>query len=115
MTPADTRFSMVAGSDVRLRGQRAPRIALRVEKLVLEGVRPGDRYRVAEAFQRELSRLIGERMPDALVRSSGVAMLDAGQFTVSPGMTPETTGTEIARAVFSTMSTPADAPSRRNT
>ena len=79
---------------------RPARVELRVERLVLEGVRPGDRERVAAAFARELSRLVAGRVPAAFAQGGRITALDAGPFTLASGTTPEAAGAGIARAVY---------------
>jgi hypothetical protein len=79
----------------------ARRIELHIEALVLEGFCAGDRYRVAEALQRELSRLLADgELPARLNRNGAIALLDSGSFDVSPATHPEKVGTLAARRVY---------------
>ena len=76
-------------------------VELRIEELVLHGFGAGDRYRIGEAAERELSRLFAEQgPPPSLAQGRGTARLDGGAFTIDPGSTPEATGTQVARAVY---------------
>lgn len=88
-------------------GHQGARIAVKIDRLVLEGVRPADRARIAEAFERELARLLVERTPATLTRQSAWPALDGGQFVASQDATPETIGTGVARAVYAGFTTPA--------
>lgn len=72
---------------------------LHIEELVLHGFAPQDRHAIADAVQLELSRMLS-----ATARQDGArefpARLDGGTFQVKAGARPQTTGREIARAVF---------------
>lgn len=85
-----------------VRGQKsAGAINLHIEKLVLHGFASTDRHRIAEAVQRELTRLFTEGpTPTGLTSSSSTAALNAGSFQLPPSSRPETIGAEVARAVF---------------
>jgi hypothetical protein len=77
------------------------RVDLRIEELVLHGFGPGDRYRIAEAMERELVRLLAEHgVPPSLSTGGDVARIDGGEFDVSPGMQPATVGSRVAHALF---------------
>jgi hypothetical protein len=72
-----------------------------IEELVLHGFAPGDRYRIGEAVQRELVRLIalqGVSPP----RGSGVEItrLNGGAFKVAAAAKAEVIGSQIAQAVY---------------
>lgn len=74
-------------------------IELHIEELVLHGFAPGDRYRIGEAVQRELMRLLGEQgMPPSLGQGGEIARLDGGSFKVTSNK-PETVGAQVAQAV----------------
>jgi hypothetical protein len=77
-------------------------IELHIEELVLHGFAPGDRYRIGEAVERELTRLLHERgIPPLLHRGAEVAYLDGGAFHVAPGSRAEVIGTQVAQAIYS--------------
>jgi len=76
------------------------RISLRIDSLVLDGMRPGDRFRIGDAFERELARLLAARIPDPLLHGEIVPVLDAGQIALETGLTPDSIGERIARAVY---------------
>ena len=76
-------------------------IELNIEELVLHGFSPGDRYRIGEAVERELVRLIGENeVPQSLVQGGEIANVNGSAFDVAPGSRPEVIGAQVARAVY---------------
>ena len=80
--------------------QQSP-IHLHIEELVLHGFAPGDRHRIGEAMQRELARLFSEqRTPPRLSKNASIECLNAGTFQLTAAPRPETTGAQVARAVF---------------
>lgn len=80
---------------------RPARIELHIEELVLHGVAPGDRYRVAEAIEGELARLFQEQgIPPGLTGGGSGASLDGGSFGVAPGAGPRRTGAQAGRAIY---------------
>ncbi len=80
---------------------RQPSMALHIEELVLHGFAPGDRQRLGEALQRELTRLLaGGGRPGWLAQGGEVARLDGGELTLTPGTPAETVGARVARAVY---------------
>ena len=89
---------------------RPVRVDLRVDRLIIEGVRSDERDRVATAFERELARLIAGRVPAVLARRGRMAALDASEFGLPPGATPEAVGVGIARTVYAGL----DRPTRRH-
>ncbi|HET6974141.1 MAG TPA: hypothetical protein VFH96_08970 [Pyrinomonadaceae bacterium] len=79
-------------------------VELHIEELVLHGFAAGDRYAIAEAVQRELSRLLmvqvaGQGLPPSFAENSEQARLDAGTFKVSPSANCEAIGGQIAQTV----------------
>ena len=76
-------------------------IELHIEELVLHGFSPGDRYRIGEAVERELSRLLADRgVPQSLERGGEVANMDGGGFEVAQGSSAQVIGTQVAKAVY---------------
>ena len=76
-------------------------IELHIEKLVLSGFAPGDRYRIGAAVERELTRLFTERgLPPALARGSAAARIEGGAFDVVSGSRPDQIGVQVAQAVY---------------
>ena len=80
---------------------RPARIEVHIEELVLHGFVPGDRYRLSEAVERELARLISEQgVVPAFTQNVEDARIDAGAFTVAPGSSSEAVGAQIAQALL---------------
>jgi hypothetical protein len=76
-------------------------IHLHIEELVLHGLPSGNRHRIGEGLQRELTRLFTEeRTPSSLTKSAEIDRLNAGSFQTTGTARPETTGAQVARAVF---------------
>jgi hypothetical protein len=76
-------------------------IHLHIEELILHGFPSGDRHRIGEALQRELTRLFTEgRTPPALAKSAKIDRLNGGTFQTTETARPEATGAQVARAVF---------------
>lgn len=83
---------------------KGPHLELHIEELVLHGFAQGDRYPIADAIERELSRLLTEQfreqgIPSSLRHDGEHAHLDAGAFTLAPRSKPAHTGAQIAQAV----------------
>lgn len=75
-------------------------IHLHIDELVLHGFAPGDRYRIAEAVQVELSRMLTEGgVPPDLTNGSSADRVDAGSFDVRVGAKPEAVGAGIAQTM----------------
>jgi hypothetical protein len=74
-------------------------IELHIEELVLHGFSPGDRRGIAGAVERELAKLLEEK-GTPVVNSGEIDRLDGGSFRVVQGSKPESTGAQIARAVY---------------
>lgn len=79
------------------------KIELHIEELVLHGFAPGDRYRIAEAVERELQRLLGERDAPSFNNNVELARIDAGEFNVEPNAKSEMIGAQIAQAIHDGM------------
>jgi hypothetical protein len=78
-----------------------PNVELHIEELVLHGFPPGDRYRISEAMERELSRLFAQQgVPPPLAQGGGAARLDGGSLEVQPGFKAEAIGVRVAQAVY---------------
>ena len=77
----------------------APRVDLRIEELVLHGVRAADRERVATALRDELVRLLAGRGAAGL-RPMEAARLDVGAFPLRAGAPPAELGRQAARSLY---------------
>jgi len=77
------------------------RIELNIEELVLHGFSPGDRYRIGEAVEQELSRMFADQgVPQSLERGREIANMDGGAFEVATGSRAQVVGVEVAKAVY---------------
>jgi hypothetical protein len=75
-------------------------IELHIEELILDGFAPRDRYAIAEAIERELTRLFAEPgMARPSMEPRAMARLDGGSINVRPGANPETIGAQLAQAI----------------
>jgi hypothetical protein len=93
--------------------QRAPAVIdLCIEELVLHGFPSSDRFRIGDAVERELLRLIdAQGLPPALLRKQlSAERLDAGTFKVAHGAKPQTVGTQLARSLHQRLSRPEKPP-----
>ncbi len=76
-------------------------IELHIEELVLHGFAPGDRYRIAEAVEAELTRLFAEQgTPQPLSNGGEIERMDGGTFEMTHSSKPEVIGAQVARAVY---------------
>lgn len=76
-------------------------VELHIEELVLHGFPQGDRYRIGDALQRELTRLFSEQdAPAAITNEGEIAHLDGGTLQVAPGSNPDEVGARLARAIY---------------
>jgi hypothetical protein len=86
-------------------------IELHIEELVLHGFPAGDRFRIGDAVQQELLRLIGEHgLPVLIAKQLSTERLDAGTFKVAPGAKPQTVGAQLAQSLHQRLSRPEKAP-----
>lgn len=80
-------------------------VDLHIEELVLHGFAARDRHRIAAAMEAELTRLLSaEGKQSSLANPAGLGRLNAGAFEVKAGAKPQEAGTQIARAVYRTLS-----------
>ena len=81
-----------------------PSVELRIDRLVLEGVAPGDRYEVADAVQSELVRLlVAQGAPDNLNAPVNAKWIDAGTIQIDSGMRASGVGEQIAQAIHGSL------------
>ncbi len=77
------------------------KVDLHIEELVLDGFSPGDRYRIGEVVELELTRLITEQgIPSSLSRDGELARMNGGTFNVSPNSRAEVIGGQVAQSVY---------------
>lgn len=76
-------------------------IELHIEGLVLHGFAPGDRYRIGEAVEHELTRLLADRgVLQSLERGGEIVNMDGGSFEVAQGSRAQVVGVQMAKAVY---------------
>lgn len=76
-------------------------VDLYIEELVLHGFQSGDRYRIGEAVQQELARLLTDGgVPASFGGDLEISRVDAGAFDVAPGATAEQTGARVGQAIY---------------
>src|SRR5262245_52463743 len=82
--------------------QQPESINLHIEQLVLHGFSPGDRYAIADALERELTRLFAEQgaLAHSFAQDVSTRRLDAGAFNVAPDSDPAVIGIQSARSLF---------------
>jgi len=68
---------------------------------VLHGFSPGDRHRIGEAVEQELTRLLADRgVPQSLERGWEVSNVDGDAFEVAPDSRAYIVGAQVAKAVY---------------
>jgi hypothetical protein len=76
-------------------------IDLHIDELVLHGFAPTERRAIAEAVQRELTRLFTEQgIHPSLSNSYKAERVDGGAFQVQPGAKGNTIGAQVAQAIY---------------
>jgi hypothetical protein len=76
-------------------------LEIHIEALVLHDFANSERYRIGEAIERELTRLFTEQgVPSEIIQGGEIARLDGGTFEVQPGSNSETTGAQLAKAIY---------------
>ena len=76
-------------------------IELNIDELVLHGFAPGDRYRIGEAVEQELTRLLADKgVPQSLERGGEIGHVDGGAFEVAQGSRAQVVGAQVAKAVY---------------
>jgi hypothetical protein len=74
-------------------------LELHIEELVLTGFPAGDRMRIAEAMERQLSRLLAERRFD-LRGSIDLERIAGPAIDLAPNASTEVAGRQLGQAVF---------------
>ena len=83
----------------------AASVELNIEQLVLHGFPTRDRYRIARAIQRELTRLFTEQgVPASLTTASSINRLDADDLRMATNARAETVGAQVAQSIYRGMS-----------
>ena len=74
-------------------------VEVSIDRLVLAGVAPGDRYRVADAMQSELARLLIDQGVPANP-AAHARQRDGGTIQIARGMRAAGVGGQIAQAIY---------------
>jgi hypothetical protein len=92
----------------------SPSVHVHIDELVLHGFAPVDRYRIADAFQAELTRLFAEHgLSAALGQGAEASRLKAEEIHVTPLVPASAIGTQVARSVYGSLN-PKDHDSTRS-
>lgn len=76
-------------------------LELHIKELVLHGLSPGDKYRIGEAVERELTRLFSEQgIPASLGHGGAIERIDGVRFEMAHGSRAEKVGSQVARSVY---------------
>lgn len=77
------------------------RIEINIEKLVLVGFEHADRYRIGEAVEQELVRLLTEQgIPSGLEKGGNISRLDGAAIKITLGSKASNVGINIAKSVY---------------
>jgi hypothetical protein len=75
-------------------------VELHIEELVLHGFERGDRDRIGEAVQQELTQLFAQGVPPSLAQGGTIGRLDGGGFEMTAGMQSGAIGIQIAQSIY---------------
>jgi hypothetical protein len=80
-------------------------IEINIEEVRLHGFSHVDRYRIGQALQLELTRLITEQgLSQSLSQGGEFTQLDGGKFNIVRSSRAEVIGVQIAKSVYSRFS-----------
>ena len=80
-------------------GVRRP-VKVHIEELVLTGFPASQRYRIADAVEREIARTIAAGGMGSAPRAAAIETVDGGAFPVTRESRPEWIGAQAGKAVF---------------
>ena len=76
-------------------------IEVYIEELVLHGFSHSKRYRIGQALQLELTRLISEQgIPSTLSNECEYARINGGTINMSPVSKAEVIGNQVAQSIY---------------
>jgi hypothetical protein len=79
-------------------------VSVRIERMVLQGVRPADRHRVSEALTAELSRLLAQPgVPAVMSRPGTFERIASRPIHLPAPSSPRRLGQRLAAALYSTL------------
>jgi hypothetical protein len=88
---------------------RNANIDLRIEELILHDLPYDQRHRVAAAIEQELTRLLAERgAPPGFADEA--PQFDAGTVHVSPNLTAESVGIQVAGSIYGKLAVGGSVP-----
>lgn len=80
-------------------------IELYIEKLVLHGFSPSDRYRIGRSVEFELARLFTDQgISHSMSKGGEFTHLDSSTFNIAPSSKAEAIGSQVAQSVYKNMS-----------
>ena len=83
-------------------------IELHIEEIVLHGFAQGVRYRIVEAIQNELARLLTEKgLPGLFEQNIEFSSIDGGSIMIGSGESTRSLGVRIGQSVYRGMESPA--------
>lgn len=78
-----------------------PSVELHIDQLVLHGFEPAQRYTIADALERELTRLLTEHGAPVLITNDlDIGSLNGGVINLDEGSNAKDTGTKLARMIY---------------
>jgi hypothetical protein len=85
---------------------KASSIELNIDQLVLEGFPSRDRYRLSNAIQQGLDRIIRERgIPDSLRENRRIGQINLDSINMQSNQRPEKLGQQVARSIYNSLNT----------
>lgn len=78
----------------------AKNVEIRIDRLILEGVDPRHRSRIAAAMKRELTRLVTDRGVPPHWGQAAPSGRGVPRVEIAPGQAPARIGTIVARAIY---------------
>ena len=91
---------------------RRANLKLAIRKLILPDLPPVQRRRVVAAIEAELARLWTEQGVPPGVEAGASLPLNTSTVQVTAGARPETTGAQVARAIYSSLAGSGEGPGR---
>jgi hypothetical protein len=82
----------------------APVLELHIDELVLHGFAPGDRFRIRDAVERELSRLFLGQLPTLLANPAEIDRKTAPPIKIASSARPEVIGRRVAQSIYQGLS-----------
>ena len=85
---------------------KASFIELNIDQLVLEGFPSRDRYRLSNAIQQGLDKIIRQRgIPDSLRENRRIGQINLDSINMQSNQRPENLGQQVARSIYNSLNT----------